>query len=351
MTSSDATRPEESTLEALRQAIAARTTPADKTARRALRLFDGYREAGVSATVELFDKTIVVLDHRPAVANEAWGRELALAAHAALPFTDTALVKVRSPAAEGMTGARKDELSHGVVVLGAEDSLARRIDEHGVRYAVRLLFGKDASFYVDTGVLRRYLKERCTGEKVLNAFAHTGSLGVAARASARHVVHVDKNGAALNIAKDSYALNGFEVKRPCFIGEDFFVYAARARREGALYNTVILDPPFFAESSRGTVDMENGVERLVDKARPLVGDGGRLIVVNNGLFVSGAAFKAALEKVGGDGYLEIEELVGVPDDCLVTSTSGKPLPADPAPFVHPTKIAVLRVKRRDGRKA
>ena len=97
--------------------------------------------------------------------------------------------------------------------------------------------------------------------------------------------------------------------------------------------------------------MEGGAARLVDKARPLVGDGGRLIIVNNGLFVSGASFRATLDEIAQDGYAEVEELIGVPQDCLFSTPGEKPLPADPAPFVHPTKIAVLRLKRRDGKKA
>ena len=48
------------------------------------------------------------------------------------------------------------------------------------------------------------------GKTVLNTFAYTGSLGVAARAGgAARVVHLDLSRAFLNVAKDSYARNGF----------------------------------------------------------------------------------------------------------------------------------------------
>ena len=44
----------------------------------------------------------------------------------------------------------------------------------------------------------------------LNTFAYTGSLGVAAmKGGASAVVHLDLNRKFLNIAKESYTLNGF----------------------------------------------------------------------------------------------------------------------------------------------
>ena len=87
--------------------------------------------------------------------------------------------------------------------------------------------------------------------------------------------------------------------------------------------------------------------RLINKARPLVADDGRLVVVNNALYLSGADYLNSLEALCADGYLSIERLIPVPPDCTGTSkTRQRSLPADPVPFNHATKIAVLRVKRK-----
>jgi len=52
--------------------------------------------------------------------------------------------------------------------------------------------------------------ENCSGETVLNTFAYTGSLGVAAMAGgAAPRVQQDLNRQFLNLAKSSYTLNGF----------------------------------------------------------------------------------------------------------------------------------------------
>jgi 23S rRNA (cytosine1962-C5)-methyltransferase len=90
----------------------------------------------------------------------------------------------------------------------------RRVRENGVWYALDLQANRDAGLYLDTRSLRRWLKERMAGARVLNTFAYTGSLGVAALAGgAARVVHVDLKRDFLNIARTSYTLNGFAIHR------------------------------------------------------------------------------------------------------------------------------------------
>jgi 23S rRNA (cytosine1962-C5)-methyltransferase len=56
----------------------------------------------------------------------------------------------------------------------------------------------------------------------------------------------------------------------------------------------------------------------------------------------------SLEAICASGYLQIETLLPIPEDVTGTaSTRQTPPPCDPAPFNHPTKIALLRVRRKD----
>ena len=112
---------------------------------------------------------------------------------------------------------------------------------------------------------------------------------------------------------------------------------------------MIVDPPFFAATAKGVVDLEKNQVRVLNKVRPLIADGGCLIAVNNGLYVSGAQFMAALEGICADGYLTVEELIPVDQDFTQTRAGSEPV-TDPRPFNHSTKIAVLRVRRKDGRR-
>ena len=74
--------------------------------------------------------------------------------------------------------------------------------------------------------------------------------------------------------------------------------------------------------------------------------GGALIAINNALFSSGADFLNVLEAACADGYLSIESLIPVPQDLIGYASTAPLWPADPTPFNHPTKMAVLRVSRK-----
>jgi 23S rRNA (cytosine1962-C5)-methyltransferase len=185
---------------------------------------------------------------------------------------------------------------------------------------------------------------------VLNTFAYTGSLGVAALAGgANRVVQHDLNRQFLNVAKTSYTLNGFPIETMDFISEDFFTLVAKFKRINQHFDCVLIDPPFFSSTSKGKVDQVNESARLVNKVRPLIHDSGYLIAINNALYVSGKQYMQTLESLAKDGYLKIKELIPVPEDFTGYPSTRVGIPiTDPAPFNHSTKIAILEVKRKAG---
>jgi 23S rRNA (cytosine1962-C5)-methyltransferase len=181
---------------------------------------------------------------------------------------------------------------------------------------------------------------------VLNTFAYTGSLGVAAMAGgATRVVQHDLNREFLNVAKTTYTLNGFPIRKQEFITADFFSLAARLNRAGETFDCVIVDPPFFSSTSKGKVDQVYESARLINKVRPLIDNGGVLIAINNALYVSGKEYMRTLETLCQDGYLRIRELIPAPQDFVGYHQIRPPI-TDPAPFNHSTKIAILDVKRK-----
>jgi 23S rRNA (cytosine1962-C5)-methyltransferase len=188
--------------------------------------------------------------------------------------------------------------------------------------------------------------ENMQGKTILNTFAYTGSLGVAALAGgARRVTQHDLNRQFLNVAKTSYTLNGFPIQKKDFIAADFFTLVSRLKRTGESFDCVIIDPPFFSTTSKGKVDQVNESARLINKVRPLINDGGILIAINNALYVGGQEYMQTLETLCKDGYLKIRELIPVPQDCIGYNTLNPPI-TDPAPFNHSTKIAILEVRRK-----
>ena len=323
----------------LEEAAKARAQLFDPGHTGALRLFNGFTEGCPDLVVDLYGTTAVLHDY---AGTPERGGDLVRSAQAflqaRLPWLRSGIVKIRnSPSAE----ERRGRLLFG----GAPDT---KVQEYGVWYALDLCMNRDTSLYLDTRQLRRWAIQNLSGRSVLNAFAYTGSLGVAALAGgASRAVQLDLNRSFLNLAKTSYALNGFPVHKADFLIGDFWVQVNRLKRAGEDFDCVFLDPPFFTSGPRGVVDLNRDSSRLINKVRPLVRDGGWLVAVNNALYVSGKEYLELLEGLCADGYLKIADLIPVPEDFTgyPETRVGEPV-TDPAPFNHSTKIAILEVKRK-----
>ncbi|MES2308711.1 MAG: class I SAM-dependent methyltransferase [Verrucomicrobiota bacterium] len=323
----------------LEKAIRLRESMFDPRHETAFRLFNGFLEGNSDLAIDLYAKTLVFhLYSNPPEKGQILLNEAVDYLKQQLPWIQSAVVKERY----GADVIKKS----GVILFGSKPD--RRIFENGVWYSVDLCMNRDASLYLDTRLLRQWIIQNLKGKSVLNTFAYTGSLGVAAMAAgASKVVQLERTRKFLNVAKESYSLNGFLIDRRDFMEGDFWAKVSHLKKRGDLFDCVILDPPFFATSSTGTVDLEENGTRLINKIRPLIQDGGILIVINNALFLSGKEHMEQMEALCQDGYLKIIERIDVPPDFA--GFSGESISGqvtDSAPFNHSTKILIFGVKRK-----
>jgi 23S rRNA (cytosine1962-C5)-methyltransferase len=164
---------------------------------------------------------------------------------------------------------------------------------------------------------------------------------------ATRVIQVDRNARFMELARRSAVLNHLDLSRMKSRADDVFSELGSFKKAGTLFDLVLLDPPFFSVTEKGKVDQVAEAVRLINKLRPLVKDGGHLVAINNALFLPGADYYHSLEQLCIDGYLEIEQFISIPPDITgFPATIVSAPPADPTPFNHPTKIAILRVKRK-----
>ena len=321
----------------LEKAIGSRQPLFDVSHLSAFRLFNGFSEGEPNLSIDLYSSTLVFHNYAEDVVH---GLSFV---QTAKDFLLTQISWLRAGIVKNRNGKTQVD-RRGQLIYGEKPD--RKIREHGVRYVVDLMMNRDASFYLDTRELRRWLIENMQGKSVLNTFAYTGSLGVAATAGgASRVVQLDLSRQFLNLAKESYTLNGFPIHNRDLIAADFFPAVARFKRTGETFDCIIVDPPFFSATSRGRVDQVNESTRLINKVRPLINDGGTLVAINNALYISGREYMQTLESLCRDRYLSIRELVPVPQDFIGYNVMDAPI-TDPAPFNHSTKIAILDVKRR-----
>lgn len=327
-------------LQHIKHAIVQRKFFADKTT--AYRLFNGFYEGCPGLAIDRYGETLVILEHGSPGENGEIIQQISQWAMESLENITSVFLKQRQ--------SSDPKLVNGILIEGSE--ICQSIVEFDVKYAVDLQINQDASFYLDTRNLRRWLLDQSEGLRVLNTFAYTGSLGVAAGVgNASMVVQTDLNKNFLDIAQKSWDLNNLDPDKSKVITGDFFRITGKMRNEARLFDCVIVDPPYFSTTEAGRIDLQNDFLRLINKVRPLVAHQGWLILINNALFLSGEAFMQELNKICESPYLSFEKIIPVPQDVTgYPNTILDAPPVNPAPFNHPTKIAILQAFRKDKRK-
>lgn len=321
----------------LEKALASRASLIDPGHESAFRLFNGFTEGCPDLVIDIYASTALIHNYAD---NPEQGL---VTAQEAMNFLNNSMSWLRAGIVKTRNGKTQEEKCGRLLFGTAPD---RKIKEHGVWYAIDLTMNRDASLYLDTRNLRQWIIDNLKDKSVLNTFAYTGSFGVAAmKGGASRVAQIDLNREFLNLAKTSYTLNGFPIQKGDFISRDFFEQVGNMKRDKKTFDCVIIDPPFFSTTAKGRVDQERESARLINKVRPLINDGGCLIAINNAVFVSGAEYMHTLETLCKDGYLNIRELIPVPQDFTGYNPVSKPI-TDPSPFNHSTKIAILNVKRK-----
>lgn len=323
----------------IERAIVARESLFDERHQAGLRLFNGFLEGEPKIVIDVYATTAVVHNYaEPAKAGEALVEQVVAWLPTRLPWLESILVKTRN--------TDDETAQNGVLRYG--EKLATRVREHGVWYALDLTMNRDSSLYLDTRNLREWILANVADKTVLNTFAYTGSLGVAAvAAGAKRVVQTDRNRRFLNVAKTSHTLNGFPINKPDFQTEDFWLQINKFKRKEELFDCVIVDPPMFAATDHGVVDLAQNYTKVLNRVRPLMEHNGTIIAINNALFLSGAEYIELLEKICADGYVTIDQFIDIGQDFTgyPYTRVGKPV-TNPAPFNHSTKIAILRTRRR-----
>ncbi len=171
--------------------------------------------------------------------------------------------------------------------------------EWGLRYRVRGRHaGQDPLLFLDLRNARGWVKANSAGKSVLNLFAYTCGVGLCAAAGgARQVVNLDFASGNLAVGRENGELNP-ALPAMDFVQSDYFAairqYAGLpvAHRRGqrlppyprlqaGQFDLVFLDPPAFARSAFGTVDLLRDYQSLLKPALLATAEGGTLVCCNN----------------------------------------------------------------------
>lgn len=206
-----------------------------------------------------------------------------LAAHGAL----SAVALVRP--ARGLP-----EMPH--VLCGQPPAGRFPVDEKGQQVLIQLQDARHPGLFLDHAPLRQWLRAHARGWRVLNTFAYTGSLSIAAGlGGAREVATLDLSRATVQWAEENWRANRLSEGDAQFIAGDVFAELPRLARAGRVFDCVILDPPSFSRSKRGSFSTAKDLGKLHGLALDVLAPGGVLITSINSADIPRTRFEAEVD--------------------------------------------------------
>ncbi len=200
----------------------------------------------------------------------------------------------------------------------AGDAPARSVvRELGLSYQLDLAAsGTSSGLFLDQReTRRRLLGLDLTGKTLLNAFAHTCALSVAAAKAGAVTTSLDLSRRYLDWGKENLALNGLDPAAHDAIYGDALEWMRRLDKKGRRFDVVLVDPPSYSNlgKGKGTWSVERDLPELVALAARLVTpQGGRLYVSTNLRRLPAAAFldrvREGLKAAGRAGEVEFVTL-------------------------------------------
>ena len=309
----------------------------------AYRLFHGTVEGRPGLTVDRYGSLVLVQSfHSPL--SDAEEVELEAFYASVLPNTDV-IYNDRSHANSRIANPLPPER------LARAEAL-REFSELGVKYNVQARHqGQDPWLFLDLRAARRKVMAEAPGKSVLNVFAYTCGVGIAAaKAGAAHVVNVDFAESSLSVGKANARLNELPI-RVRFVKSDAFAalrqYAGigqpkvvRGKRmppfielEPRQFDLVFLDPPRYAKSPFGVVDLVNDYPALFKPALLATAGGGTLVCCNNVAEVQRDAWLDQLQRSARKAGREVRAAEWIVPEADFPSPDGQP----------PLKTVLLRV--------
>lgn len=160
------------------------------------------------------------------------------------------------------------------------------------RFEVHLATGVNVGLFTDMRDERRRLATLTAGRRVLNLFAYSGALSVAAASGgATHVTSVDLSEGVLAWARDHFAMNGLDAAAHATVAADVGTWLAEAAAARARFDVVLIDPPSYSAARGAPFAIDRDYASIIRAACDLLAPDGDLWLASNtrGFSLAGAA--------------------------------------------------------------
>jgi len=203
-------------------------------------------------------------------------------------------------------------LADGAILAGPALDAPVVFRENGLRFRCDPVHGQKTGFFLDQRENRARVGELARGKRVLNAFSYTGGFSLyAARGGAREVVSLDSSGAALDEARENFALNADvpEIARASHacVCDDAFSALARFGNESRRFELVVIDPPAFAKARSEVGAALSAYAKLAELACSVLAPGGELVMASCSARIDADALAGAIRTGSSRAGRKLEE--------------------------------------------
>ncbi len=171
------------------------------------------------------------------------------------------------------------------------------LDEDGKQMAISLLSGQKTGAYLDQRDNHRAARRYARG-RALDAFSYAGGFTIQIAERCEQVEAVDISRAAVELARGNAERNGLRSVR-C-IEANAFDFLRERHKEGARYDTIVLDPPAFAKNKESLEAALRGYKEINNRAMRLLKSGGVLITCSCSHHVTEGLFAEMLAEAAKD---------------------------------------------------
>ncbi|MCG8415555.1 MAG: class I SAM-dependent methyltransferase [Pseudomonadales bacterium] len=183
---------------------------------------------------------------------------------------------------KGVMVQRRDQPGSPSDIVHGQSAESFVVREGELRYEVHPGRRQNAGLFMDMRLVRDWLTRNCENKNVLNLFAYTCSLSVAALAGgARRVTSVDVSKTSMAWGKRNHELNQQDTRLIKMIPHNIFTSWGRIKQYGR-YDLVLIDPP---TRQRGSFDAERDYQTVVKRLHSLCNPGAEVIACLNSPFL------------------------------------------------------------------
>ncbi len=153
------------------------------------------------------------------------------------------------------------------------------VDENDLRFELRATDTGQVGLFPEQEANRIWVRDAIAtfggAVRMLNLFAYTGGMTLAAVAADASVTHVDGSRPTVAWARRNAELSGLSDRPVRWIVDDVESFVAREQRRRREYDAVILDPPSYGHGRRaggGGWRIEDRLDALLGRCADLTGD-------------------------------------------------------------------------------